>query len=60
MKKLKLKLDDIHVTGFEVAPPEADGAGTVKGAEALTRYTYCDWHETCWQTCALTCDPGLC
>ena len=32
MKKLKLWLDDVRVTGFEVVAREADGAGTVIGA----------------------------
>jgi hypothetical protein len=50
MIKLKLKIEDIDVTGFELLPPATGNAGTVQGAEALTRYTYC-YQDTCFQTC---------
>jgi hypothetical protein len=59
MKKLSLILDEIHVSGFEVGAAESLDRGTVQGAEAITRYTFCN-DETCWATCAVTCDPGLC
>jgi hypothetical protein len=59
MKKLKLMLDEIQVTGFVVTPAES-GSGTVNGQELITRQTYCDGDETCWYTCAPTCDPSLC
>lgn len=60
MKKLSLKLDDIDVTGFEVVASPAGEEGTVQGAELITRQTYCVGDETCYQTCPVTCDPGLC
>lgn len=60
MKKLSLRLDDIQVTSFQTLAAESGGAGTVQGAEMITRFTYCVGDETCWQTCAATCDPGLC
>lgn len=59
MKKLSLRLDNIDVIGFEVVAPGRRGEGTVQGAEFLTRRTYCE-QDTCWQTCAVTCDPSMC
>jgi hypothetical protein len=59
MKKLALNLDELKVSSFEAGSP-ARGEGTVEGREFLTRQTYCDGQETCYYTCAQTCDPGLC
>jgi hypothetical protein len=42
MKKLKLSLDDIQVSGFEVVAPDEDRMKTVEAAEALTRFSYCE------------------
>jgi hypothetical protein len=57
MKKLTLSLDDIQVSGFEVVAPERDRKGTVQGAEAISRITYCD-PESCILTCYVTtCIP---
>ena len=47
MNKLRLRLDDLLVDGFEVLPAEAGPAGTVKGAEAITAFTQCQ-QDTCW------------
>lgn len=51
MKKLVLNLDNIQVTGFEVAP-QAAGRGTVDGAQIGTVYTACA-QRTCHN--AYTC-----
>jgi hypothetical protein len=53
MKKLKLRLDDVRVTGFEIVAPDVEGAGTVMGADALTRRTQCG--ESCLATCPEVC-----
>jgi len=45
MKKLHLKLDDIRVAGFETVAREANGAGTVMGADAITAKSLC--YPTC-------------
>lgn len=50
MKKLSLRIDDIHVSGFEVGAPESMGAGTVNGADAITVATGCD-KITCVGSC---------
>ena len=44
MNKLKLKVDEIRVNGFDVLP-----AGEVRGAEmaAITAATNCQ-QDTCW------------
>jgi len=56
MNKLKLRLDDIRVNGFEVLPAEEAAAGTVRGAEALiTNYTQCQ-QDTCWNG---SCGTGV-
>lgn len=49
MNKLKLTLDEINVTGFEVVARTPEVRGTVQGA-ALTRMTYC-YQESCFNTC---------
>ncbi|HEX6749510.1 MAG TPA: hypothetical protein VF092_19595 [Longimicrobium sp.] len=58
MDKIKLKLEDIQVNGFEVLPAEAAGAGTVKGAEdgMLTENTRCEQY-TCWNGSCGTGNP---
>jgi hypothetical protein len=55
MKKLSLRVDDIHVAAFEVVARQGDRMGTVQGAEAISRYTYCDQ-----ETCFATCDQATC
>jgi hypothetical protein len=56
MNKLKLRLDDIRVNGFEVLSPEVAGLGTVQGAEMpITNYTQCQ-QETCWNA---SCGTGV-
>jgi hypothetical protein len=60
MKKLSLRIEDINVTAVEMVAADTRGAGTVQGAEFLTRWTFCDGQDTCWYTCANTCDPSLC
>ena len=56
MNKLKLRLDDIRVNGFEVLPPDEAGAGTVRGAElAITNFTQCQ-QDTCWNG---SCGTGI-
>ncbi|HEV7586636.1 MAG TPA: hypothetical protein VGO40_00805 [Longimicrobium sp.] len=56
MNKLKLRLDDIRVNGFEVLPLAEYGLGTVKGAEALiTAVTRCQ-QDTCWDG---SCGTGV-
>ena len=56
MNKLKLKIEDIRVNGFEVLPPEESGSGTVKGAEiVVTINTGCEQY-TCWNG---SCGTGM-
>jgi hypothetical protein len=55
MNKLKLRVEDIAVAGFETLRQKPAGRGTVQGAELISRYTACN-QETCWVTCdAATC-----
>ncbi|HKP74246.1 MAG TPA: hypothetical protein VJT67_01830 [Longimicrobiaceae bacterium] len=56
MEKLRLKLDDLRVDGFEVLPPDEAREGTVKGAEVvITAYTQCQ-QDTCWNG---SCGTGV-
>ena len=50
MKKLRLDLGQINVTGFDSMPETSPIQGSVNGAEFLTRYTNCN-QDTC-----LICD----
>lgn len=59
MKKLSLRVDDVRVNSFEVGAEELNAGGTVKGAEALTRFTRC-FDDTCFASCNLTECPGDC
>jgi len=54
MKKLRLDIDQIEVSGFDSMPAEADTQGTVNGAELISRFTYC-FQETCPYSCEDTC-----
>jgi len=54
MKKLRLDLDQIEVTGFDSMPSKVEHGGTVNGAEHLTIYTKCN-DDTCF-----TCDDATC
>ena len=57
MDKIKLKLEDIQVNGFEVLPAAGTDAGTVRGAEmAITNYTFCQ-QDTCWNGSCGTGNP---
>lgn len=55
MKKLKLRLEDVCVTGFQVVAPETVDAGTVMGADARTRL-----QTKCGESCLATCPDGGC
>jgi hypothetical protein len=55
MKKLRLDIDQIEVTGFDSMPTAAVRRGTVNGAEFLTRNTNCNQ-----DTCFFTCDQATC
>jgi len=55
MKKLRLNIDQIEVSGFDSMPVDATRQGSVNGAEFLTRYTYCEQ-----DTCYATCDQATC
>ena len=55
MKKLKLSLNDIQVAAFEVVARQGDPRGTVQGAEAISRITYCNL-----ESCNLSCYPDTC
>lgn len=54
MKKLNLRIDDVNVNTFEVSAAEMETVGTVQGAAALTRWTFC-FDETCFATCDVDC-----
>lgn len=61
MKKLKLDLDQIHVTSFSTQPTRGGGRGTVEGLEA-TRHLNCS--EGCIPSdetpaYSLICDGGV-
>jgi hypothetical protein len=66
MKKLRLRLDDLAVEGFETTRVQVD-RGTVQGAQGTfpflqtcgaTCYGTCP--NTCPNTCAQTCDDFSC
>ena len=57
MEKLRLNLEEITVTSFEVAPEEGRLRGTVEAQELLapTRQTGCNTCYTCRTNCLPYC-----
>ncbi|HET7231915.1 MAG TPA: hypothetical protein VFJ16_18050 [Longimicrobium sp.] len=51
MKKLRLDIDQIEVSGFDSMPVDTVGQGSVNGAEFQTRPTTCPQN-----TCPILCD----
>jgi len=52
MKKLRLDIDQIEVSGFDSMPVETNRHGSVNGAELISKITYCFQ-----ETCPYSCDP---
>jgi hypothetical protein len=42
MKKLRLDIDEIEVSGFDSMPASNASQGTVNGAELISRITWCN------------------
>jgi len=61
MKKLSLRLDELHVESFDTSPDGKNQEGTVFG-EQCTCYTNCTCPgcPTCDWTCGYTCDDNTC
>jgi hypothetical protein len=62
MKKLRLRLDDLAVEGFETTKVHRD-RGTVQGAQGTFPFLQtcgATCYGTCPNTCAQTCDDFSC
>jgi hypothetical protein len=46
MKKLRLDIDQIEVSGFDSMPADTASQGTVNGAEFISKFTWCN-QDTC-------------
>ena len=57
MRKIRLAVDDLAVTSFEVEAAPADAHGTVQGREDATHLTHCGTCDTC-NTCVTFCLPN--
>jgi hypothetical protein len=64
MKKVRLDIEDLEVTSFEVNPDLTGGMGTVAGhvgglgSDRYTNCGSCDTPATCSE--CVTCDPSYC
>jgi hypothetical protein len=57
MRKLKLDLDDLTVTSFDVRADEGTDRGTVEARGVPTRNTNCATCASVCDTCATNCLP---
>jgi hypothetical protein len=57
MEKIRLAVDELTVTSFEVGAAPDGPRGTVQARDAATKQTHCGTCDTC-NTCVTFCLPN--